>query len=61
MLIPGSPWAEAARRGRSTRATFLCARTEEVAGSGGGAVRQREREGASWEVRGGVGESPFLL
>jgi hypothetical protein len=48
MLIPGSPWAEAARRGRSTRATFLCARTEEVGGS-------------SWEMRGGVGESPVLL
>jgi hypothetical protein len=61
MLIPGSPWVGAARRGRSTRATFLCARTEEVGGSGGGAARQREREGARWEVRGRVGESPILL
>jgi hypothetical protein len=61
MLIAGSPWAGAARRRRSTRVTFLCARTEE----GGGQLwwlRCEAREGgSSWGGAGCSGERRRLF
>jgi hypothetical protein len=62
MLIRGSPWAGAAPRGRSMRATFLCARTEEE----GGRLwwlccEAREGGGSDWGGAGCRGERGSLF
>jgi hypothetical protein len=60
-LFLSSPRARAARRGRSTRATFSAQeQRREVGGSGGCAARQGREEEVAGEVQGAAGSGSSL-